>query len=46
MHDNVRPHTVRVAQDYLLEVSINTMSWPARSTDLNPIEHVLDMLGR
>ncbi|GFX03844.1 transposable element Tc3 transposase [Trichonephila clavipes] len=22
------------------------MSWPANSPDLNPIEHVLDMLGR
>lgn len=46
MPDNAWPHAARVVQDYLLEVGIETMAWPARSLDLNPIEHVWDTLWR
>lgn len=46
MHDYARPHVARVVTDYLAEVRINAMDWPARSPDFNPIEHVWDMLGR
>lgn len=46
MHDNARPHTARIVAQYLEEVGINVMRWPARSPDINPIEHVWDMLGR
>jgi hypothetical protein len=40
MNDNVRPNRTRVAQDYLKKESIEHMDWPARSADLNPIEHI------
>ena len=46
MQDNARPHTARIVQNYLQEVGINTMDWPARSRDFNPTEHLWDTIGR
>lgn len=46
MDDNARPHVARIVNDYLHDVDIARMNWPARSPDLNPIEHVWDHMGR
>ena len=45
-HDNARPHTTRRTQNILRIHNVNVLQWPARSSDLSPIEHFWDHLGR
>ncbi|GBN66582.1 hypothetical protein AVEN_231793-1 [Araneus ventricosus] len=40
MDDNVRQHRARLVLSYLESETISQMALPARSPDLNPIEHV------
>ncbi|GFY21022.1 DDE_3 domain-containing protein [Trichonephila clavipes] len=40
--DNARPHTARVAQDFLRH--FQTLPWPTHSPDLSPVVHVWDLL--
>ena len=45
-HDNDTSHTARSVRDFLQDRNIRVLSWPAKSSDLNPIEHAWDRLDR
>ncbi|GFU95253.1 DDE_3 domain-containing protein [Trichonephila clavipes] len=45
MDDNARPHRANIIDECLQSEDITRLDWPAYSLDLNPIEHVWDMLG-
>jgi transposase len=46
MDDNARPHRSRAVTAYLQSEAVTSVPWPAMILDLNPIEHIWDMLGR
>ncbi|KAL0185636.1 hypothetical protein M9458_017306, partial [Cirrhinus mrigala] len=46
MQDSARPHVAGVCQQFLQDEGIDAMDRPARSPDLNPIEHIWDIMSR
>ena len=46
MHDNARLHVARICRQFPNRNNVNVLTWPAVSSDMNPIEHIWDYLGR
>ncbi|GFV55934.1 transposable element Tcb1 transposase [Trichonephila clavipes] len=46
MDVNAHPHRANIADECLQSEDITRMDWPVYSSDLNPIAHVWDILGR
>ena len=46
MQDNATNHSSRATRQYLAANNVQLMDWPARSPDLNPIEHVWNLLDK
>ena len=43
-HDNATSHTVHSVRDFLQDRNVSVLRWAAKSPDLNPNEHVWDLL--
>ena len=45
-NDNATSHSARAVRDFLQDRNVSVLPWPVKSPDLNPIEHVWDLLDR
>ena len=46
MHDGAPSHIVRAIIALLQANQINVLPWPSLAQDLNPIEHIWDVIGQ
>jgi len=44
--DNATPHRAHIVRDFKNASGIRSLTWPSKSPDLNPIEHIWDVMGR
>ena len=43
---NAQPHRARIVADSFAQEGIENLQWPSSSPDMNPTEHVWDLMGR